>query len=171
MLAEGIFVRKKALSGLLADKDDFPVVESLVGSESATAKDGYSSGGEVARVSGANQEIQTAAFGNGRVLEDGDEEISTPALAGSRADQSRCFDAGHGTNSAKEFFHECCFLHGLVVANSGQIEPHGEDVVGGNAKVGGAQAQIALQEQAGTDEQNDGKSDLSGKQSAAEPSA
>src|ERR1700693_293590 len=101
----------------------------------------------------------------------GDQEISAPALAGSRGDQSRCFDTGHGTNSAKEIFHKSGFLHSLAVANSGQVEPHGEDVAGGNAKIGGAQAQIALQEQAGTDEQNDSKSDLSSKQSAAEPSA
>ena len=85
---------KKRLSSLLADEDDIGVVEALAGSESATAKDRYSGCGEVARVGGANQEIETGAFGKGRVLKDGDEEIPTPALAWSRGDQSCCFDAG-----------------------------------------------------------------------------
>ena len=149
MLAQGIFIGEKAISGLTADEDHAGVVEALPGSESATAKDRYSGRGEVARVGGANQEIETGTIGAGRMLKDRDEKICTSALAGSRADQSCCFDARNGTNSANEFFHECCFLRRLVVANSGQAEMHGEDVAAGDAKVGGAQPQIALQKGSG----------------------
>ena len=101
VLAQGIFVGEKAISGLLADEDNVGVLQALPGSKGAAAKDRYSSRGKVVGVSGANQEVETRAIGNGWMLEDGDQEISTPTLAGRRRDQSCCLDARDRANSAK----------------------------------------------------------------------
>src|SRR6185312_9302035 len=61
---------------------------------------------------------------------------------------------------AQDFFHEFRLLRGFAVANIGQIELHGENVVARNAKVGGAQSQITFQEQTRAHQQDDSESNL-----------
>ena len=106
MLVDGIFVSEILARKRITDDDFVRLVKPLVFTEGFSTKQRNAKSGKILRIGPTNNRILTLAYGQGRMLSNGETAVSTIALPRNRSNESSSLNTRQGSHALDQSFRK-----------------------------------------------------------------